>query len=180
MSNTLRRTEFGNPILRTPTHELTAQEVLSSEIQKLIADMQEFLKGKKTGIGLAATQVNSSARLCVIAIKPTPNRPHLEPYNQVMINPAIINTFGRKAQLWEACISGPGMYAKVPRYKRIEATFLDENGRKHTKQFEGIQAHVVQHEVDHLNGILFVDRVKDTSTYTTQAEFKKLVKAGKA
>jgi len=69
------------------------------------------------------------------------------------------------------------MFAKVPRYKKVELEYYDELGIKHTRLFKGLPAHVTQHEVDHLNGVLFVDRVKDTKTYMKFNEYKSLIQS---
>jgi peptide deformylase len=82
--------------------------------------------------------------------------------------------------MWEGCISFGDPFAKAERYKKVKIKWQDEKAKIHEKYFEGILAHVLQHEIDHLNGVLFVDRVKDTTSYVTESEYKKLVKAGKA
>ncbi len=175
----LRLTQFGNPILRQRSKLLTAQQMTSSKTEQLIADMGYTLKTKKLGVGLAAPQVGEGIALAVIRIRPTKHRPKVTNFDLVLINPEITETFGRKSQLWEGCISSgegeAGLFAKVPRYKKVKLKFYDKDGKAHHKSFEGLPAHVIQHEVDHLNGILFVDRVKDTSTYMTFAEYKKRI-----
>jgi peptide deformylase len=177
---TLARTQFGNPVLRQTARRLTRSDIASPKIQQLIKDMRYTLKSVNLGIGLAAPQVGEPVALAVIAIHPTKHRPEVEPYELVIINPEITAVFGRKKQLWEGCISsGPGktgLFAKVPRYQKAKLKFTDEKGVQHVKIFEGLRAHVLQHETDHLNGILFLDRVKDTKTYMTYSEYLKYVK----
>ncbi len=171
-------TQFGNNVLRQQTVELSRSEILSRKMQMLIKDMQKTLISKKLGIGLAATQVGESIRLAVIEIQKTALRKDVEEFSLVIINPKIIKVFGSKSQMWEGCISAGAvkadLFAKVPRYKKIELEYFDEMAKKHTAVFEGLPAHVIQHEVDHLNGTLFVDKVKDTSTYMTYSEYKKM------
>lgn len=181
----LRRTVFGDPILRENARRLSRSDILSEEIQTLITNMFYTVRLKKTGVGLAAPQVGESVALSVIAIKATPNRPSPTPFETVIINPEIVETFGRRQQMWEGCIScGEGrhtLYAKVPRYKKVKLRWLDDQAVEHEEILEGMRAHVAQHEVDHLDGILFVDRVRDTSTFMMQSEFKKrIVKAGRS
>lgn len=177
----LSTTEFGNPVLRHTSRKLNQKEIESSKIQTLIADMRHTLISKKLGIGLAATQVGESIALAVIAIRPTPLRPKVKPFDLIIINPEIIENSKRRVSLWEGCISSgngkAGLFAKVPRHTQITATFLDETGKEQTKTFRGLQAHVIQHEVDHLNGVLFVDRVKDTKTFMTYSEYKRMKRA---
>jgi peptide deformylase len=177
----LRRRQFGDPILRQQTRLVSPKEIASAEIQSLIADMRKTLQTNELGVGLAAPQIGHGIALAVIWIEPTAHRPDANKYSVVIINPVIIRTIGRKKQLWEGCISAGShgtadLFAKVPRHQSIEIEYLDEHGNHHTEVVKGLIAHVMQHEVDHLNGMLFVDRVKDTSTYMTNSEYKKMLK----
>lgn len=178
----LRRALFGNPVLRQVGRPLSLEQIGSAEIQELISSMHELLNNKKYGIGLAAPQVGYSLALTVIGVKPTPTRPDNPAVSIVAINPKITETFGSKTGMWEGCISlGSGSdfpYAKALRYKKVRVSYLDELGKHHDQTFEGILAHVFQHETDHLNGILFVDRVKDTTTYMSSSEYRKHRKVG--
>jgi len=130
---------------------------------------------------LAGPQVGSSLNLAVIELRRTPLHPEIDMLSLVIINPKITKIFGRKYQMWEGCISSgtgkAGLYAKVPRYKKIELEYLDENAVKQSKVFSDLAAHVIQHEVDHLNGILFVDKVKDSKTFMSYSEYKKMRRA---
>jgi peptide deformylase len=175
------RTQFGNPILRRKAKKLSHSEILSSSIQKLIKDMQHTLLMEKLGIGLAAPQVGKSVALAVIAIRPTPHRPKVKKFDLVIINPGIIDYKGTKKNCWEGCISAGSsgtadLFAKVPRYEQVKVKYVDENGIFCQKDLKGLEAQVVQHEVDHLNGILFVDHVQDTKTFMTYSEYTKRVK----
>ena len=179
----LKRTQFGHPILRETARTLTVAEAKSDEIQELITNMFHTVAHKELGVGLAAPQVGRGVSLTVITVQPTAHRPKVTPFEVVLINPKITETHGRRVQLWEGCISGGSngkadLFAKVPRFKKVTVNYLDEKGTKHTKTFEGLQAQIVQHEVDHLNGILFVDRVTDTSTYCTYNEYIKRHRKG--
>ncbi|HUD05585.1 MAG TPA: peptide deformylase [Candidatus Saccharimonadales bacterium] len=173
----LRARQFGDPVLRTPAKLLSKDEILSSEIQQLIADMKTTIEGREYGVGLAAPQIGKSVAISVISVKPTPSRPKNPTIGFVIINPKIIKAFGSRTGLWEGCVSFGGTrnfpYAKALRYKKVQVEYLDENAKKHTKIFDDILAHVLQHETDHLNGVLFVDKVRDTKTYMTVSEYKK-------
>ncbi len=175
----LRRTVFGNPILRQVTRRLTREEILSDEIQALIANMRYTVERKSYGVGLAAPQVGVPVALSVVGIKPTPNRPNLERLETVLINPEIVQTYGRRQGMWEGCIScgtaSDTLYAKVPRFKKIKLRWLDEHAQQHEKILGGFVAHVAQHETDHLNGVLFVDRVRDSRTYMMASEYRKRI-----
>lgn len=176
MGMLLHKTEFGNPILRTVADRLSDSEILSEATQHLIQRMYYTLDKKKYGVGIAANQVGKNRAISTIDTKPTPTRPDLKRHKLTIINPKIIKTYGRKEAMWEGCISGPEMYALVPRYKKIRLWWKDEKARNHEEDFDGFLAHVIQHEVDHLNGILFVDRVEDTRSYMTLKEYKKIRK----
>jgi peptide deformylase len=183
-STALKRIEFGNPILRQKARRLTGAEIASKKTQRLIKDMQTTLTKFKLGVGLAAPQIGESIAVSVISFQPTKHRPDMTPFDLVVINPEVVQTYGRKKQLWEGCISGgagkAGLFAKVPRYKKVRVKYFDEKAVQHVEEFEGLQAHVLQHEIDHLNGILFVDLVKDTTSYTTYSEYLKLQKQASA
>ena len=177
MVKVLKRTQFGNPILREIAAKVPSKDISGKRIQELIADMRHTLLEKKLGIGLAAPQVGEGLAVIVIAIRPLAHRHKVEPFDLTLINPEITETFGKKVQLYEGCISGgPGkaaFFAKVPRYKKVKVKYLDESGKQHHELYEDFQAHVIQHEVDHLHGILFVDKVKDSKTYITYGEYMK-------
>jgi peptide deformylase len=173
----LRRAQFGNPVLRQSARELTHEEILSDKTQELLANMRYTLEKKAYGVGLAAPQVGQSVAISVIGIKPTPTRPNNPVVNMIVINPKIVRTYGRREPMWEGCVSFGDTrnfpYAQVPRYKKLRLKYMDEKGDAQVRNFEGLLAHVLQHEVDHLQGILFVDRVEDTTSYMTTAEYKK-------
>lgn len=168
----------GNPILREVMPQLTPETIASDEVQSLIANIRYTNQEKQYGVGLAAPQVGARYALSVIGIKPTPNRPKLEPFEQVIINPAY-EGHGRRVGMWEGCQSiGSGddtLFAKALRYKEIDAEWLDEYGERHKKILGGFVAHVFQHEADHLNGTLFVDRVSDRKTFMMADEYRKRI-----
>lgn len=174
----LALTRAGNPILREVMPEVSRAEIESSEIRNLIADIRYTNQQKQYGMGLAAPQVGVRKALSVIGIKPTPNRPNLEVFEQVIINP-MYRGIGRRIGMWEGCQSvGSGddtVYAKALRFRKIAAEWLDERGDVHQEILEDFVAHVFQHETDHLNGILFVDRVRDTKTYMMADEYRERV-----
>lgn len=177
----LTRTQFGNPILRKQSRRLSEAKILSPTIQNLIKDMRHTLIEKKLGIGLAAPQVGKSVALTVIAVRPTPHRPNVKEFDLVLIYPVVTDFIGKKTPLWEGCISAGSegkadLFAKVPRYDQVKVKYYDENGNPCYKSFKGLQAQVVQHETDHLNGILFVDHVKDTKTFMTYKEYMQRIK----
>ena len=170
----LSKTEFGNPILRRVARQLSDAEIKSKSCKELISDMYATLENKKYGVGLAAPQIGESLAVIVIDTKPTPTRPDLVREKLTLINPKIVKTYGTKIGMWEACISGSKLYGKAMRHRKVRLRWKDEAAEVHEKDFDGFTANVIQHEVDHLNGILFVDRVEDTKTFITYSEYKKM------
>ncbi len=139
-----------NKILRQRAREINPDEIKSSAIQKLIFDMKETVR-PAGGIGLAAPQVGLSVRLIVIA---------LEEKTMVFINPEIINFSWRKEPAEEGCLSVPQKFGSVKRARAIKVRALSENGEVIKFKAKDLFARVIQHEVDHLNGVLFIDRAK--------------------
>lgn len=184
MPKILKRTEFGDTILRAKARRLSEDEILSEEIQQLIENIRYTVEKKKYGVGMAAPQVGASVAVSVIAIKPTPTRPDVKPFDSVIINPEVIEVFGKPLLMWEACLSfgtpTSYPYAQAVRHDKIRVKYLDEYAKKQEEIVEGFVAQVFQHETDHLNGVLFVDRVKDSKSFITLREYKKLKKNGLA
>lgn len=176
---TLGLRQFGDPILRKKAKQLSRQEIDSAVIQSLIKNMRHTLVRKKLGVAVAAPQVGKSLAIVVIAIRPTEHRPNVEEFDLTLINPVISKKTGKATDKWEGCLSsGDGqanLFAKVKRYSKVTATFIDDAGVERTEAFDGLVAQVIQHEVDHLNGILFVDHVTDPTTYMTMQEYRKRV-----
>jgi peptide deformylase len=149
-------------ILRTPTRKLTKRELSSPVIQKLIDDMLATMPAAN-GVGLAAPQVNQSLRITVIAADKKP---------LIVVNGNIIEATEEMEYGEEGCLSIPGVYGVVPRHARIRVTYLDRYGKKITLRTQGLLARVFQHEIDHLDGILFVDRTSKFTTPLTDAQRK--------
>lgn len=177
----LHLTKFGDPILRDIARRLTDDEVRSRGIQTLLDDMRGYLDSHpETGVGIAAPQLGVPLAISSVHIRPTEYRPNVETITLELINPEIIEYFGDPTGMWEGCLSfgaGEGIvdfpYAQALRHKKIRLRFMDRNGVLHEDDFEGITAHVIQHETDHLNGVLFVDNVKDPHTYVMKSEYMK-------
>lgn len=170
--------EFGNPLLRKTAKTVSASAIKTGKFQNLIKNIRATLIEKELGVALASPQIGESIAMAVIAVRPTAHRPTVKEFDLVIINPSYIGV-GDKKEMWEGCISSgagqAGLFAKVPRFKKIEATFRDENGQKHTKQFSGLVAQIIQHETDHLNGILFVDKVQNTKTFMSMSEYRRQI-----
>lgn len=168
---------FGNPILRMQAQRLTAKEVQSEQIQLLIADMREYLVNRpKYGVGIAAPQLGRPLAISVVEVRAMPHHPDVKPVSMVIVNPEIVRSYGEEVPMWEGCISYGSSpsdfpYAQAYRHEKIRLRYMDEQGSEHEADFDGFLAHVLQHETDHLNGILFVDRVRDPKTYMMKSEY---------
>ncbi|EKD66915.1 MAG: hypothetical protein ACD_48C00677G0001 [uncultured bacterium] len=152
-------TKIPTPSLHEHSRRLTKEEILSPEIQQLIQDMIPTMY-KEQGIGLAAPQVGVNIQLCIIGKEAIPENffPTNISKDLVLINPTYTRT-GRKVVLeTEGCLSVPGKQGKVKRYKQIYVEALDEQGEPIHFEAHGYLAHVAQHETDHLNAILYIDK----------------------
>ena len=169
-----------NPILRQCCRKLTKNEILSDEVQNLIDDVKHTCDEKKYGVGLSANQVGQAVAISVIAIKPTPSRPGLTPFDKVCINTEITETFGEKELMWEGCQStardenGEPAMVQVPRFTKIRIEYFDRTGVKQDEIVEGFVAHVIQHETDHLNGIMFTDLIDEKDLITNEEYREKI------
>ena len=169
-----------DPALRQKSRRLSVVEIESAKIKKLVQDIKETLKAGEYGVGMSAVQVGEPVAVAVIAIRPTPTRPSLKPFNRVYFNAEITDTEGERMSMWEGCCSvlgqdGKPVYAKVPRYKNISIRYYDEEGVMHKDLVDGFLAQVLQHEIDHQNGILFTDLVNESEIISFD-EYRKLVK----
>ena len=141
-------TKYPSKILRQKAKKI--KDPLAPEIQKLIQDMVETLR-KAQGLGLAAPQAGKSVRLCVV---------EFEGKLYVLINPKIINFSKSKIIMEEGCLSFPKKFLPVERPEKAKVMYLDKTGKRSKIKADGILARIIQHEIDHLNGILIIDKVK--------------------
>lgn len=169
----LLKIQLGNPILRVKAKKVPLKFLKTSKGKKLIKEMIYRMR-KSDGVGLAAPQINHSIQLAVLETRPVKNRPNLKQKGPIVIaNPKIIRYSKEKISDWEGCLSWEGICAKVPRSKNITVTYFNVEGKKVKELASDFWARIFQHEIDHLNGIMYIDRVEDTKTIMTLAEFKK-------
>jgi peptide deformylase len=149
----------GEPVLAQVAQAINNVETL--EIQQLIADLKLTVAEAK-GVGIAAPQVGKSLRLFLMCSAPSERYPDapLLPVAAI-INPKIISNSEQQTIDWEGCLSVKGKRALVPRYHSINVSYLDEAGMKHNKTFTGFLARIFQHELDHLDGITFIERLSN-------------------
>jgi peptide deformylase len=132
-----------------------------AELQALVADMDDTMRAL-SGAGIAAPQIGVSARVVIFELKDNPRYPHIAPVPYtVLVNPLVTPLTSEQDEGWEGCLSVPGMRGLVPRYRRLRYRGFDQYGAPLDRTVEGFHARVVQHEVDHLDGILFPQRVRD-------------------
>jgi peptide deformylase len=173
--NRLPRTYFGNPILRMKAKRVASQKIGTPAFEHLIQAMF-FTMRRVGGVGLAAPQIGKSIQLAVIEIEPTSLRPRIGAMGPtVIINPVIVSHSKKRVYDWEGCLSFTDARGLVPRYAEIVVTYLDRAGEKRKVRLKGFQARVFQHEIDHLNGAVYVDRMTDMKSLMTVAEFRKRV-----
>lgn len=170
----LLRTKFGNPILRKKAKRVSLDEMKSPAFKRLVKEM--FLNIENSGVGLAAPQIGKSIQLAVINVHPLPHRPYVDSFKRVIVNPKILEYSREEDPSYEGCLSFDGLRAEAYRAKRIKVSYMDEHGKKYVEWVDGFLATVFQHEVDHLNGVLFVDHVKDSRTIITAEEYVKRVR----
>jgi peptide deformylase len=151
--------EYPNPFLREVSRVLTPEDIRSPEIQHLINEMKETLYNHTGAVGLAAIQVGEAVRILLMDASAKTTRDQLF----VMINPVILDSAQWKF-CREGCLSFPDYLVNVKRAKKLTLSWLDETGESHTQLFKEFEAVIIQHELDHLEGILFIDRVKNFST----------------
>jgi peptide deformylase len=166
--------EIGHPVLRERARELTPEELGSEPVQALIDDMIETMRAAN-GAGLAANQVGETVRVAVVEVRQgNPRYPYKPPIPlTVIVNPMIEPLDDEIEQINEGCLSVPNLRGEVPRQMNIRLRYLDRDGAEHEEVRRGLTAGTFQHELDHLDGVLFVDRVADPKTLTTWAEFER-------
>ncbi|MEA3448832.1 MAG: peptide deformylase [Bacteroidota bacterium] len=147
---------YGHPVLRKKAKEIDPCKI---DPKPLINDMFQTMYNA-LGVGLAGPQIGKSLRLYVIDANPMAEaHPELEGFKRAFINPEIIEHSEETTGFEEGCLSIPGIFEQVKRYKTLTMRYLDENMEEKTENFVGIQAVVVQHEYDHLSGVLFTDKI---------------------
>lgn len=154
---------MGHPVLREKARPVEA--LGSPGLRALVADMKETMAAQD-GAGLAAPQIGVGERVVIFGVDQNPRYPDAEavPFT-VLVNPKITMLTREVESDWEGCLSVPGMRGVVPRYTRIRYTGFDEEGNPIDRVAEGFHARVVQHECDHLDGILYPQRMTDMSTF---------------
>lgn len=177
MTRTIVQT--GDPILRAVAQEIPKKDIGSPTLRTLIADMKKLLAKEKYGVALAAPQVGESVRLFIVAGKAlikrkrAANKPKdeteateeylegIEPEDEVYINPVFVKMSRAKKDKHEGCLSVRGTWGYVPRAEKATVRAVNERGEEFTRGASGFLAHIFQHEMDHLEGVLYIDKAKE-------------------
>ena len=171
--------QIGHPILRNKTKDIPINEIKSENTQKIIEKMIKTMR-KHNGAGLAANQIYEPIRICIIEVLDNPRYKHLNTIPlKILINPkVIIKKDTATFNSYEGCLSVPNLRGKVKRYNTINVTYYNMDAKKITEDIKGLESIVYQHEIDHLDGYLFTDKVEDNSTLVTYENYQKYYEEG--
>ncbi|MFT6139553.1 MAG: peptide deformylase [Psychromonas sp.] len=167
--NTSAIAQLGHPVLRQRATEV--ENVLTDECQQLIAQMM-LAVSEAGGVGIAAPQIYHSVRIFIICSKPNaryPDAPLMAP--TAIINPEILHYSREKVKGWEGCLSVPGIRGLVPRHSQISVGYVDRQGNLQQQELTGFIARIFQHELDHLNGLTFIDQLESTQDVISEVEW---------
>jgi len=172
----LKVARMGHPVLRARAQPIPQNEITSARIQRLIDDMFETMH-EYGGIGLAGPQVHEGLRVFVAGVRATPVTPELNDDADMplltLINPEVTLVSEPTASGWEGCLSIPDIRGMVPRAANVRVQAFDRTGRRVTLTARGLPARVIQHETDHLDGILFFDRMGSFESLTFMDEYRR-------
>lgn len=169
----LKIAQMGNPVLRRPADLVPIKSIKSPILQKFIDDMIETMR-EYSGVGLAGPQVHESLQIVVIEAHENPRYPQTPTIPlAVLINPTVEPLTDETDEDWEGCLSIPDIRGKVPRYREVRVQAHDRDGKELDFSVKDFFARVIQHEHDHLQGILFLDRMKKLDTLTYMAEYQR-------
>jgi len=164
---------YGQPILRKIAKDIAPDY---PDLKTLLDNMFETMY-KAEGVGLAAPQIGREDRIVIIDLSPyAKDNPAYMNFKKIFINAHIIERDGEEADVDEGCLSVPNIHEKVPRKNRIRIQYLDENFHPHDEVYEGFKARVIQHEYDHLDGVLFVDYVTGIRKQMIRSKLNKMLK----
>jgi peptide deformylase len=163
----------GHPVLRTPSRDVTVEELASPEVQQLIDDLIDTMRAAN-GAGLAANQIGVARRVAVIEVGDNPRYPYKPRIPlTVVVNPVIEPVDDELVEINEGCLSVPNLRGVVSRHVTVRVRHLDRDGVAHDEIRRGLTAGTFQHECDHLDGVLFLDRVSDPTSFTTWEQFER-------
>jgi peptide deformylase len=163
----------GHPVLRQRAREVAPAELAAAPMQALVDDLIDTMR-HANGAGLAANQVGEAVRVAVIEVNQNPRYPYKPPIPlTVVVNPVIEAVDDELVEINEGCLSVPNLRGNVMRHVTIRLRYLDRDGVPHDEIKRGLTAGTFQHELDHLDGVLFLDQVTDPTTFTTWEQFER-------
>ncbi len=169
----LKVARLGHPVLRRIAEPVSPEAIRSPDIQRLIDDMLETMD-EYDGAGLAAPQVHVPRRIVIYGVQENPRYPDAESVPlTVLVNPEVTPATTEMDEDWEGCLSVPDLRGQVPRYTRVRVEAYDRDGMPVRFAAEGFHARVVQHECDHLDGTVYLDRMRSMATLTFLPEFQR-------
>jgi peptide deformylase len=164
---------IGHPVLREVAREVTRDELQGEAMQRLVDDLVDTMRDAR-GAGIAANQVHETARICVIEVEDNPRYPYKPNWPlTILVNPVVEPTTDETFLNFEGCLSVPNLRGQVPRFAGVRVRAWNRHGEDVAFEVKGLTAGTFQHELDHLDGKLFVDRVTDTRTLCTWADFER-------
>lgn len=167
----------GNPLLRERSREVGRDELALPSVQGLIDDLVDTMRAAN-GAGIAAPQVGELVRIATVEVTHNPRYPYKPPIPlTVMVNPVIEVLDDEQVEINEGCLSVPDLRGNVLRHVNVRLRWWDRDGNEHDEVKRGLTAGTFQHELDHLDGVLFLDRVHDTRSLTTWADFERFHRA---
>jgi peptide deformylase len=169
---TLPIIQIGHPTLRQRAREVTAAELDSPELLRTCADLVETMRAAN-GAGLAAPQVDIPLRIFAVEVGDNPRYPYKPRLGlRVLVNPVVRPVSDETYPSYEGCLSIPDLRGRLPRHTEVDVTYVDPQGELHVERIGGLSAGTMQHELDHLDGILFPDRIEDPTTLCTWEMFR--------
>ena len=169
---TLTIVRLGHPALRTPAQAVAKQDIASPQLERLIDDLVETMRAAGS-VGLSAPQVGIGQQVFVYEIPDDPEVPGDAVPLKVILNPMLVAQPGRLVYDWEGCTSVPDLRGLVPRHPSVRIRGLDRAGESVDAVASGLEGRVIQHEYDHLNGMLFLDRMRDLRSLAFSAEWER-------
>jgi peptide deformylase len=164
---------IGHPALRERAQEVAPGDVGTPEVQALVDDLIDTMRAAN-GAGLAATQIGVPLRVAVVEVGDNPRYPYKPPIPlTIAVNPVITPLDDELVEINEGCLSVPDMRGNVMRHVNIRVRYWDRDGNEHDEVKRGLTAGTFQHELDHLDGVLFLDRVHDSHSLTTWEQFER-------
>ena len=164
---------IGNPVLRNPCREVELQKIQMGDYGSFIQDMIEAMRDAE-GVGLAANQVGRDLKIIVLECKLNPRYPEEKSIPlAVYFNPKIISSSKETVKAWEGCLSIPGYRGAVSRYEKIIFEAVTPDGKKVREEVQGFHARIIQHEVDHIEGRVYMDRMNGVMEWMHLEEFNR-------